>query len=108
MAAQVSRKGAMVNGKARRVFVVLFGVAAACGPAPRPVPPLPQSDDAPAALAAEPRRVWQTDTGFGITAPLVVRGEALFATTTNRTVVAINRETGRRYWLQRFDGAIST
>lgn len=72
------------------------------------MPALPAGDEATSALSAQPKLAWQTDVGFGITAPLVVRGPALFATTTNRTVVAVNVENGRRYWLQRFDGAIST
>ena len=80
----------------------------ACGPSPRPVPPLPPRDNASAQLPDSPRVVWHEDVGSGATSGLEIRGPALFATTTNRAVVALTIDNGRRYWLQRFDGAITT
>ena len=80
----------------------------ACGPSPRPVPPLPPADSTSAQLPSAPRVVWHEDVGSGATSGLEIRGPALFATTTNRAVVALTTDNGRRYWLQRFDGAITT
>jgi outer membrane protein assembly factor BamB len=46
--------------------------------------------------------------GAGNTAALELRGPALFATTTNRLLVSLSQETGRRYWQHRFEGPVST
>jgi outer membrane protein assembly factor BamB len=59
-------------------------------------------------LPTAPRIVWRKDIGSGLLAQLQARGSAIFATTTNRAVVALDLESGRRYWMQRFGGAIST
>lgn len=88
--------------------ILLIGALAACGPAPRAVPPLPAAEEVAGAISTQPQKVWQSDLGYGLTAPVSVRGSALFATTTNRTVLALNPENGRRYWLRRFDAAISS
>jgi eukaryotic-like serine/threonine-protein kinase len=89
------------------VWLSVFTVTA-CGPSPRPVPPLPLRDSVTVQLPDSPRVVWQENVGTGSSAPLEPRGPAIFATTTNRAVVALAQQTGRRYWLQRFDGAITT
>ncbi|MGH7460252.1 MAG: PQQ-binding-like beta-propeller repeat protein [Longimicrobiales bacterium] len=80
----------------------------ACGPSPRPVPPLPPRDDEVHQLPDPPRVAWRNDLGSGLLSTLTARGPALFATTTNRTVVALAQDNGRRYWLQRFAGAVNT
>jgi outer membrane protein assembly factor BamB len=59
-------------------------------------------------LPAAPQLAWQKDVGNGILAPIEARGAALFITTTNRAVVALAHDTGRRYWIERFNGAITT
>ncbi|HSL69569.1 MAG TPA: PQQ-binding-like beta-propeller repeat protein, partial [Longimicrobiales bacterium] len=86
----------------------LLLVLTGCGPSPRSLPPLPPADPAPAFLPQQPRLAWSRDTGSGLIAPLTARGSALFATTTNRLVVALGNQDGRRYWYQRFDAPIST
>jgi outer membrane protein assembly factor BamB len=59
-------------------------------------------------LPDSPHVAWRNDVGSGLLAELEARGNVLFATTTNRTVVALAQESGQRYWLQRFAGAITT
>lgn len=86
----------------------LVSCALSCGPAPRPIPPLPQASAEPARLPSAPRLAWRKDVGSGILAPLEARGVALFVSTTNRAVVALALDTGRRFWIQRFNGAITT
>ena len=90
-----------------RAMLAVLCLAVACGPAPRPVPPSPQVDE-DGVLPSAPRVAWRNDIGSGLVAALHARGPALFATTTNRTVVALAKDTGRRYWLHRFNGAITT
>jgi outer membrane protein assembly factor BamB len=89
-------------------LAALYLVVVSCGPSPRPVPPLPPREDVRVQLPAAPRIIWRKDIGSGLLAPLQARGPALFATTTNRAVVALDVESGRRFWMQRFGGAIST
>jgi outer membrane protein assembly factor BamB len=89
------------------VLLVLL-CSTSCGPAPRPVPVLPEREEQSARLPDSPRVAWRNDVGSGLIAALEARGAALFATTTNRTVVALAQATGQRYWLQRFQGAITT
>ena len=91
----------------RRLIIAAL-VIAGCGPSPRALPPVPTPAAGTARLPAAPRIGWQEDFGSGILAPLQSRGDVLFATTTNRAVVAIDQQTGRRYWLQRFDGPITS
>ncbi len=91
-----------------RLPLALACLLVACGPAPRPVPPLPPREPVSTLLPDSPRVAWRNDVGSGLIATLAVRGPALFATTTNRTVVALAQENGRRYWLHRFAGAINT
>src|SRR5262245_6036402 len=83
-------------------------MSSACGPSPRPVPPLPNADEAARYVPDQPRLAWSMDAGAGMLAQLATRGPALFATTTNRTVVAIAGQTGRRFWYQRFDSPINS
>lgn len=51
---------------------------------------------------------WDQDVGRGLFASPNVIGPAVFVTTTNRAVIALNRETGRRYWERRFSNAITS
>jgi outer membrane protein assembly factor BamB len=90
-----------------RNAVLSVGLLGACAPAPRAVPLVPEQVRS-AALPEAPRVVWRNDVGNGLVAVLEAQGPALFATTTNRTVVALAQGTGRRYWLHRFAGAITT
>jgi outer membrane protein assembly factor BamB len=83
-------------------------VGAACGPSPRPVPQLPSAPAEAEYVPAKPALAWSMDTGAGMLAPVASRGAAFFATTTNRTVVAVAGATGRRFWYQRFDSPINT
>ncbi|MGH7461561.1 MAG: PQQ-binding-like beta-propeller repeat protein, partial [Longimicrobiales bacterium] len=80
----------------------------ACGPAPRPGPLLPEASDVAGTLPAAPQLAWRNDIGGGLVSALHARGNGLFATTTNRTVVALAKDSGRRYWQRRVDDAIST
>ena len=91
-----------------RALLAALSLLCACGPSPRPVPPLPPASDPAGVLPAAPRVAWRNDIGSGLVAALHARGPALFATTTNRTVVALAKDSGRRYWQHRFDGAITT
>jgi outer membrane protein assembly factor BamB len=83
-------------------------LAAACGPSPRPVPQLPSAQAEAEYMPTKPSLAWSMDTGAGMLAPVASRGAAFFATTTNRMVVAVAGESGRRFWYQRFDSPINT
>jgi outer membrane protein assembly factor BamB len=72
------------------------------------VPALPAAEIAAHYVPDAPRLAWSMDTGAGLLAPVTTRGPAFFATTTNRLVVAVAAETGRRFWYQRFDSPINT
>lgn len=50
---------------------------------------------------------WQKGFGRGIATGLQVHSPLLVATTTNRTVVTINEETGGQYWGRSFSGPIA-
>ena len=83
-------------------------LGAACGPSPRPVPQLPSAQAEAEYVPTKPSLAWRMDTGAGMLAPIASRGAAFFATTTNRMVVAVAGESGRRFWYQRFDSPINT
>src|SRR5687768_18451724 len=82
---------------------------AGCGPATRAVPTLPAAPvDAEVRLPNEPKLAWKEGVGAGLLSELEARGDFLFATTTNRQVVALAQQNGQRFWRSRFDGAITT
>ncbi len=88
--------------------VALAALCAACGPSPRPVPALPAAEETPHFVPDQPRVAWSMDTGAGLLSPVSTRGPVFFATTTNRMVVAVAADNGRRFWYQRFDSPINT
>jgi outer membrane protein assembly factor BamB len=58
-------------------------------------------------LAAEPRQDWRKGVDRGLAAALQVHGPVIVATTTGRSVIALNAETGTQYWSRRFGGPIA-
>jgi outer membrane protein assembly factor BamB len=50
---------------------------------------------------------WRVGVDPGLAAPLQVHGEVLIATTAGRAVIAMNAETGMRYWSRRYNGPIA-
>jgi outer membrane protein assembly factor BamB len=49
---------------------------------------------------------WRVNAGSGLHASLLVSDTAVFAGTSNRQLLAFSTRTGRKFWDQRFDGAI--
>jgi len=90
--------------------LLLTLLATACGPSPRPIPPLPAPPmKGSYALGSDSlETAWDQEVGRGLFASPNVIGPAVFVTTTNRAVVALNRETGRKYWERRFNNAITS
>lgn len=58
-------------------------------------------------VPAAPEVVWRKGVGHGLAVPLSVNQSIVLATTTNRAVVTLSAESGRQYWLRRFNGAVA-
>jgi outer membrane protein assembly factor BamB len=56
---------------------------------------------------SDPDVVWRKGAGRGLAAPLIVQEPLVLATTTSRSVVAIDAESGTQYWVRRFRGAVA-
>ena len=106
-----------VNLKAAPLLAALW-VVSACAP-PRTAPPAGPGEwrgvlggperaaYAGVAFTGAPRIDWRKGYGRGIAVALQVHAPLLIATTTGRTVVAINAETGMQYWSRTFSGPIA-
>lgn len=91
-----------------------------CGPSPRPVTPtagtawltvLGNARRAPFENEPIPDSLevaWDNDAGSGLRATVIVTDSAVFVGTTNRQLLALSAQTGRRHWVQRLEGEIAS
>jgi outer membrane protein assembly factor BamB len=99
-------------------LTITLALAAACHP-PRVVPAVPPGrwvsalgDGERAAYARERidgelNVVWRKGIDRGFAAPIQVHGPVLIATTTGRSIVTLNTQSGMQYWSRRFSGPIA-
>lgn len=95
-------------------------IASACGPSPRSIFPgsasshvTPLGNQRRAgyeqeAIPTTPRVAWDVNAGSGMRGSLVLVDSAILTATTNRQLLALHTETGRRYWDQRFGASVTS